>query len=116
VADELHGNGRVVAPEGSKVRIWRCRRCCRGVRFLPRRGAAGGVHRGGPHVLSDAATLQYLCHFVGSTSTVGEWVTATYVVRDPRKVTEYLARLVSGKAHRERWPGLTRGRGRRRNR
>ena len=46
-------------------------------------------------------TLQYLCHFVGSTSTVGEWVTATYVVRDPRKVEEYRARLVTGKAHRE---------------
>ena len=115
VADELHGNWRVVAPKGSKVvpvfhesKLKYAGASLRadlavstvlpwGTMFYP-----NGVRR--VECIVDRTfyrTLQYLCHFVGSTSTVGEWVTATYVARDPRKVTEYQARLVSGKAHRE---------------
>ena len=124
VADELHGNWRVEPPEGSKVvpvfhesklkyagaalradlavsstLLWKDM-------FYP-----DGIRRV-ECIVDDRTfyrTRQFLCHFVGSTATVGEWVSEAYLARDPRKVEEYRARLVSGKAHREPVAGYDMG-------
>jgi hypothetical protein len=116
VADEQHGNWRVVAPEGSKVEP---------VFHESKLKFAGAALRAALQVSATLPwkklyrkdgsrrvecivdertfyrTTQFLCHFVGSTSPVGEWVSTLYLARDLRKIHEYRERKAAGVAHWE---------------
>jgi hypothetical protein len=124
VADELHGNWRVVAPEGSKVvpvfheskLKWAGASLRSDLKVSPvllwnDMFYSDGIRRV-ESIVDDKpfyGKRQFLCHFVGSTSAVADWVPEKYIIRDPRKVEEYRARLVSGKAHREPVAGFDLG-------